>query len=149
MTQLECDVLLIFGKNDPWCTPAFAKRMYQSLQKRHDANDNDNDNSISSNTNAETTSVVERYVELDNVGHCPNHEAPEAVGLIASRWMSTNQRHRRNLSLLNKIADADGETKAHTDEVTIEEPWGDIVAREVKDGEISLSLMDRIITSMV
>jgi len=26
LSKLECDVLLLFGKEDPWCTPAFAKK---------------------------------------------------------------------------------------------------------------------------
>ena len=130
LTQVECDVLLLFGKDDPWCTPAFAKRMYQSLKSRHDANI------------AETKKPVHRYVELDNVGHCPNHEAPQAVGLIASRWTSASQRHRQCLNLLN-------DNEENIDVVTIKEPWGDVSAREINDDEINLSLVDKVITSLV
>ncbi len=36
LAKIECDVLLLFGSEDPWCTPAFAKRMFQSLIVRDD-----------------------------------------------------------------------------------------------------------------
>ena len=32
---LQCDVLLIFGKDDPWCKPVFAKRYLHDLSKRN------------------------------------------------------------------------------------------------------------------
>jgi len=123
LTQVKCDVLLIFGKNDPWCTPAFAKRMYQSLQQRNQNN-------------------IHRYIELDNVGHCPNHEAPQAVGFIASRWTSSGEktRDKEHLSLLNGN---------DIDAITFHEPWGDVIAREINENEINLSLMEKIITSLV
>lgn len=83
---------------------------------------------------------IQRYVELDNVGHCPNHEAPQAVASIASRWTGAGtSRHQESLSLLN-----------HDDDCVIfKEPWGDVVAREVDEKDINLSLMDKIITSLV
>lgn len=131
MTQVKCDALLIFGKNDPWCTPAFAKRMYQSLQNRHDGKSSHD-------------VPVHRYVELDNVGHCPNHEAPQAVGSIASCWISANKRQRQNLSLL----EADDNEKNGNIQV-FTEPWGNILAREITDQEVKLSLTEKIITSLV
>ncbi len=116
LTQLKCDVLLIFGKNDPWCTPAFAKRMYQSLQERHENSNDSHDNKHA---------PVHRYVELDNCGHCPNHEAATLVGMIASRWTSTNQRHKDSLCLLSNL------DKESSDVLFVKEPWGIVSGREV------------------
>lgn len=67
LEQIKCDVLLVFGRDDPWCKPAFAKRMLQSLQKR---------DLCSSGV------LSQRFVELSNVGHCPNHEAPKATAFV-------------------------------------------------------------------
>jgi pimeloyl-ACP methyl ester carboxylesterase len=122
LAMLKCDVLLIFGKEDPWCTPAIAKKMYQSLSSRGN-------------------SAVHRYVELDNVGHCPNHEAPTAVGYIANRWMTSKDRSQQQLSLW-------GEQKA-IDQWIVEEPWGTVIAREVNERDATLTRLERIIASFV
>jgi len=152
LEELEVDVLLIFGKDDPWCTPAFAKRMYQSLAKRKQKHQH-----------------VQRYIELENVGHCPNHEAPQIVGHIATRWTSSkrNQRHKDCLVLLDP-SDSDLDTDLDTDiaiddegkngnnkndrheqPLVMKEPWGDIIAHEIKDEDVKLTLIEKIITSMV
>ena len=107
--------------------------MYQSLQDR-------DDKAVDSNGNA--LAPVQRYVELDNCGHCPNHEAATLVGMIASRCTGTSQRHREKLSLMS---DKDG----NMDAMSVTEPWGVISGREVKDDEFSLSLIGKIITNMV
>lgn len=31
------------------------------------------------------------YFELSNVGHCPNHEAPQAVNLLLSKWIACQE----------------------------------------------------------
>ena len=31
LSKVSCDVLLVFGKDDPWCKPAFAKKMMNAL----------------------------------------------------------------------------------------------------------------------
>ena len=73
LSNLECDVLLLFGRDDPWCKPAFARKMLQDLnQRRPDHTD---------------SKYIHRYVELSNVGHCPNHEAPTAVAKVLSAWL--------------------------------------------------------------
>jgi hypothetical protein len=56
---LQCDVLLCFGRDDPWCKPAFAKRMLNRLQERKCSMDE-----------TDQRSITQRYVELSNVGHC-------------------------------------------------------------------------------
>ena len=123
LSKLECDVLLVFGKDDPWCTPAFAKRMFLSLKERE-----------SSESHKE---YVHRYVELDNVGHCPNHEAPTATGHITSRWVKAQDRSKNTLTLL------DGGQNM------IQEDWGVTTAKEIPEKEISLTVIERLITSFV
>lgn len=146
LTNVQCDVLLLFGKNDPWCTPAFAKRMYQSLTRR----------------SRRRNQCVQRYVELENVGHCPNHEAPTAVGRIASRWMGSSSgvsggdrnghvdRHARSLSLFHGES-KEMDTHSGTPSLvwSVDEPWGEVVAREVPDSEIALSWTEQLLTRMV
>ena len=123
LSKLECDVLLIFGNKDPWCTPSFAKRMLSSLKEREKDNNK--------------KGLVQRYIELDNVGHCPNHEAPQAVGIVVKRWIENTVRRNGSLSLI------DGNIEL------VPEPWGDISMREVPDEEAKLSLMEKLFTSMV
>lgn len=115
---MQCDVLLVFGKDDPWCKPAFGKKMLEALSKRENGQ-------------------VSRYIEMDNVGHCPNHEAPQAVSKIVSAWVNASDRRREELELV------DPSTR-----VTSEE-WAEIVIREKEADEIPLSLMDRIATTFV
>lgn len=114
--NLECDVLLIFGKEDPWCTPAIGKKMLQSLSRRQNA-------------------AVHRYVELDNVGHCPNHESPTAVGHIANRWLMSTDRSKQKLLLWDE--------QQSMEPWVSEEPWGRVTAREVTEQSASLNLVDR------
>jgi pimeloyl-ACP methyl ester carboxylesterase len=72
---IQCDVLLCFGSDDPWCKPAFGRRMLQTLQQR---------------------SVGQQaYVELTSVGHCPNHEAPRATALVVSSWLNGSREFSR------------------------------------------------------
>jgi len=110
----------MFGANDPWCKPSFARRMYDSLQQRQNSND-----------------AVHRYIELDNVGHCPNHEAPQAVGEAVRRWAGSSQRHNSALTLV------DGKEKV------IEEPWGKIVMKELTGEEANMSFLDKLFTKLV
>jgi hypothetical protein len=80
---------------------------------------------------------IQRYIELDNVGHCPNHEAPTSVGIITHRWICTKDRSPEQLTLVD-------------DDVRIvDEPWGRITAEEVLRDDLKLSFMDRITTSLV
>ena len=80
---------------------------------------------------------VQRYIELDNVGHCPNHEAPQIVGQVVSRWVNTEQRGKDGVDLI------DGEVQL------IPEPWGNISAREILEGSMQLSGRDKFLTSLV
>jgi pimeloyl-ACP methyl ester carboxylesterase len=115
LAQVDCDVLLIFGKEDPWCKPAFAKRMLQALAKH--------------------PSSCSRYLELSNVGHCPNHEAPQAVAKAVSGWIKDE--NRRGLELV------------HGSQEVFTEEWGQVCMRELRAHEIRESLLDRLAATFV
>jgi pimeloyl-ACP methyl ester carboxylesterase len=72
LERLQCDVLLLFGRDDPWCKPVFAQAMLQRLQRRRDAQRR------------------HMYVEMTHVGHCPNHEAPRATAHVLQTWLSSS-----------------------------------------------------------
>ena len=119
LEKLDCDCLLVFGKDDPWCKPAFAKRMCECLGKRSDH--------------------VHRYVEVENAGHCPNHEAPTATAAIVNRWLAAADEGARGVIKL---------VEGNTEE--FKEEWGTNYIREIGADEISiLSAFDRIITKFV
>ena len=129
LTDLECDVLIVFGRDDPWCKPAFARKMLQALDQRH-------------------TDKVHRYVELANVGHCPNHEAPQAVAKVLSAWMDcvkeeTTATEEDTNNPRQTVPLIQGEQEV------ISEQWGDIIAQERRTDDIPLSLVDRLATTFV
>jgi len=114
----------------------------------------------------------QRYVELSHVGHCPNHEAPQAVARILHRWVmsfttttTTNNNNNNNkdkegrrskspVMLVMTTRDTKSslpfvETKEEEEEV-IQEPWGDIHVREVCQEEANqLSLWEKLVLKMV
>lgn len=116
--HVKCDVLLVFGRDDPWCKPAFGKKMLEALSRR--------DNGL-----------VSRYIELENVGHCPNHESPQAVSKVISAWVDAPDRRKDVLQLVDPSI-----------RITSEE-WGEVVMHEKEASEIPLSLLDRIATTFV
>ena len=73
LRSLSCDTLLLYGAEDPWCSPEFGRAAFKALRERQG-------------------SPGQSYVELSPSGHCPHHEAPEATVAILSRWIvsSTN-----------------------------------------------------------
>lgn len=122
LKQLQCDVLLLFGSNDEWCTPAVAKRMHTTLTGRVLTSDD--------------YFPCQRYVTIDNAGHCPNHEAPTAVARVLESWLGASDRSAvRLVSGQNDI---------------VQEPWGNVVLREVSiDESKNVGLVDKMISSMV
>jgi hypothetical protein len=118
LSSLECDVLLMFGRDDPWCKPAFAKKMLQALDKREPGK-------------------VHRYIEIENAGHCPNHEAPQAVARVFHAWVGATDRRENGLILVN------GEKEA------LQEEWGETAIRELKGEQIPLGFMDKVATTFV
>jgi pimeloyl-ACP methyl ester carboxylesterase len=123
----EVDVLLLFGADDPWCTQAVGKRMHVTLDK------------LRSDEEARTTvsTAAHRFVTLDNVGHCPNHEAPTAVARVLLPWLNANDSDQRRVVPLGS-------------QTLIKEPWGEVFIREVSIAESnSLGLVDRVVSTMV
>ena len=104
---------MVFGKDDPWCKPAFAKKMLQALDTRQ-------------------PDAIHRYVELSNVGHCPNHEAPKATAMVLNDWWSLEEKER---SLGGAFS--------------IREAWGETTVQERAHTEIPLTLVDRLAVTFV
>lgn len=120
LSKVQCDVLLIFGQCDPWCKPVFGRLMMRTLQKRIKC------------------TASQRYIELSNVGHCPNHEAPQAVARLLQRWISSLE--RASLVLVKDVA------KDNNDSLTVES-WGIVKAEEVNHEKLHTpSLHERLIS---
>jgi pimeloyl-ACP methyl ester carboxylesterase len=140
-TTSNLPILLVFGHSDPWCKPALARRMLEQAPKA-------------------------RYIEMTNVGHCPNHEAPIATAHILNAWWQLQQQHystssdssvaasqaqrqrqQRQPPLLRLLPnDDDGAT---TSIISIQESWGTTTLQEKIRDEISLNLIDRLTTAFV
>ena len=113
LERLQCDVLLLFGREDPWCKPAFAREMLSRLQQRGDRR------------------YTARYLEISPVGHCPNHEAPRATAHILRQWL-LHHRREGDGTLVHRptaFAEAWGETVVQeraVDEISVS--WLDRLA---------------------
>lgn len=120
ISKVKCDVLLLFGDDDTWCKPAYAKHMMKILSQRESA-----------------SSLNQRYFALTNTGHCPNHEAPQAVAHAISRWVASEKRDTQNLQIVNGPA-------------TWREKWGSVEMREVEENEFdNLTLSDKLMIRML
>ncbi|KAI8465207.1 MAG: Alpha/Beta hydrolase protein [Monoraphidium minutum] len=62
LAALSCPVLLCYGRDDPWVVPIWGQRFKRAVP--HAA-----------------------YYELSDVGHCPHHEAPNAVNHVLTNWI--------------------------------------------------------------
>ncbi|CAM9500779.1 unnamed protein product [Chrysoparadoxa australica] len=62
LDRLDCPVLMCYGRDDPWVTPFWGKRIKRRLP---DAT----------------------YLELA-AGHCPHHEHPKAVNTLVKAWVT-------------------------------------------------------------
>lgn len=82
--------------------------------------------------------VSSRFVELEGVGHCPNHESPQAVASLVSAWVSASDRQKDKLQLVE-----------HDKRVTVEDWGAEIIMQEKEAADIELSLLDRIATKFV
>mmetsp|Transcript_25935 Transcript_25935/g.62278 ORF Transcript_25935/g.62278 Transcript_25935/m.62278 type:complete len:469 (+) Transcript_25935:295-1701(+) len=135
LRSLPIDVLLLFGSDDPWCTPAIAKRMHTAIHGRR------------------ANAAAGRYVSLENAGHCPNHEAPASVARVLSRWIGALP---SSSSSRSATKDEDGWTRSNVplissgDAEVVCEPWGAFLVREVSiDESRDLGIIDRVVSSMV
>ena len=73
----------------------------------------------------------------ENVGHCPNHEAPQAVARVASSWIEAKDRRRDQLQLVMN------------DKEVIHEPWGEIVIRETDENGIEVRAQRKAIEELL
>ena len=80
---------------------------------------------------------VHRYVEIENAGHCPNHEAPQAVGQVVTSWVNSQCRSEGGLRLVKSDGDV------------FTELWGETRASELREGDIELDLLDRLAVTFV
>lgn len=86
--------------------------------------------------NPDGNTPCQRYVTIDNAGHCPNHEAPTAVAKVLESWLGAPDRSTASLITGGKES--------------IHEPWGDVMLREVSIEESeSIGFVDKIVSSMV
>ena len=120
LKNISCDVLLVFGKDDPWCKPSFAKNMMLSLEERNESSANSKGN--------------HHYIEITNAGHCPNHEAPKAVGHLVKEWVHGGSREISRTAASPR---------------TFVEEWGNMEVREKQRDEIEVSLLDKIVTKLL
>ncbi|GIL47115.1 hypothetical protein Vafri_4023 [Volvox africanus] len=67
--RLQCPVLLLYGKEDPWVRPLWGQRLKRRLP-------------------------AATYLELSPAGHCPHHEAPAAVNRALRTWVAAQERVR-------------------------------------------------------
>ncbi|KAG7360484.1 alpha/beta fold family hydrolase [Nitzschia inconspicua] len=121
LSQVPCDVLLVFGKDDPWCKPAFAKKMLQALDQREPHH-------------------VHRYIEIENAGHCPNHEAPQAVAHVIRTWIASSNRSKDHLTLVDV---------GNNGQIIFQEDWGETSISERSVHDINLGMMDRLATTFI
>jgi pimeloyl-ACP methyl ester carboxylesterase len=63
LPQLQCPVLILWGADDPW-EPVDLGRAYANY------------------------ATVEKFIELEGVGHCPQDEAPELVNPALREWLA-------------------------------------------------------------
>jgi pimeloyl-ACP methyl ester carboxylesterase len=121
-------ILLVFGQSDPWCKPALAQRMLQQAK-------------------------CARYMEMTNVGHCPNHEAPIATAHILNAWWKRQQQQQQqqehSKTSRNNLEPQWLPQHGATGVITIQESWGTTRLQEKSRDEIPLNLVDRLTTAFV
>ena len=72
LLQCPADVLLLYGAEDPWCSPPFGRSAARALAARKSAQG--------------SAATKSEFLLLSPAGHCPHHEAPEATNAILARW---------------------------------------------------------------
>lgn len=80
---------------------------------------------------------VHRYVEVENCGHCPNHEAPQAISSVVTAWVGADDRSTSKLSLLSSERDV------------FQEAWGETATKERNAEDIPIGFIDRLATTFV
>jgi len=118
---LQCNVLLLYGRQDPLCGPGFAKILLRKLEGRMHG------------FLPSSVHYAQRYVELSPVGHCPNDEAPRAVATLLTRWM---ENPLASLIVPNKSKTTGGNSP---EKESVMEDWGEVFMQELDERDISPS----------
>ena len=156
----DLDVFLVFGQDDPWCKPAFAKNMLKALKERRQDIEVVTSSILPTTTQQQhKREIVQRYVQITKAGHCPNHEAPKAVGHLVRAWVNAkdDDRHKGRLSFVvaakkNVDTNRDHDHQAMpmpTTSMSFAEEWAEHTVMELDGDDIPLSLTDRIITTFM
>ncbi|GAB5030829.1 Hypothetical protein NocV09_00401050 [Nannochloropsis oceanica] len=66
LQQADIPLLLLYGREDPWIFPSWGQRVKRQVPKA-------------------------TYFELSPAGHCPHHEAPQAVNALMLEWLQEQQ----------------------------------------------------------
>jgi len=125
------DVCLVFGADDPYCKPAFAVPMLKALRERRPWGRE----AAATKPAALPMDPVQRYIQISNTGHCPNHEAPKAVGHLVRAWTGATDRSPKGLMLSGSFVEEwvepnKPQTLEELDANAIPRSWADrIVAR--------------------
>jgi pimeloyl-ACP methyl ester carboxylesterase len=146
--NVKCHVLLCYGQNDPWCKPIFAKKMLHRLINENSKNNNDPPNDTMMMM---IQPKIYKYIELSNVGHCPNHEAPIATSSILMKWfhqiMSNDNPKQKLTTASNTLLQQDQQEQSNR--VMVNESWGTTIVQERSINDISMSWMDQIVIAMI
>eukprot|EP00751_Fragilariopsis_kerguelensis_P004917 CAMPEP_0170794572 /NCGR_PEP_ID=MMETSP0733-20121128/23491_1 /TAXON_ID=186038 /ORGANISM="Fragilariopsis kerguelensis, Strain L26-C5" /LENGTH=639 /DNA_ID=CAMNT_0011144061 /DNA_START=218 /DNA_END=2137 /DNA_ORIENTATION=+ len=151
LTNVSCDVLLVFGTDDPWCQPCLARSMLVALNERREegtrtttdirhSSHNKNNDGRHSQSHTRPRTPVHRYVEISHAGHCPHHEAPQAVGHLVNQWVTVDT----TLSLTQPHARAQPQSR-----LSFVEAWGETIVQERQMEDIPLDWFDKIVTYIV
>lgn len=100
--------------------------------------------------NNDSNDIVHKLITLDNVGHCPNHEAPKAVAYAMHRWLDHNNIIRSPTTTTKDNNDDTTTSFIKKNEITFYEDWGDITMREVHDDVYNnMNFIDNLFTSFL
>ena len=148
LTNVSCDVLLVFGKDDPWCKPSFARNMLLALEERIENKNTSSSSSLTGHMNGNHHGNHHRYIEITNAGHCPNHEAPKAVGHLVNQWVNCEEKDRSSEDFSLQATDSSTGQHARMP-LTFVEEWGEMVVRERQRDDIEVGWVDKIVTSLL
>lgn len=122
LSQVQCDLLLLYGAEDPWCGPAFGRAAARARAQPHNGFEGGGTDGYEgpSTTATSNPAPMTRYIELSPCGHCPHHEAPDATDELLADW------------LRNSLSRADG-ASSERQHVPVSGSWSGVAASEVVD----------------
>lgn len=138
LKHVSCDVLLVFGTDDPWCKPAFAKSMIEALEDRE-----------RTTTAMRCPPPIHRYFEISRAGHCPNHESPRAVSHLIKEWTQRCDDNEQREQDSEEQA-AFPQPERFRPPISFAEEWGSpMTVRERRKEDIKVGWVDKIVTKVM